>query len=363
MYPKTVPLRNSIEQQNLFQPSNINSTMNSSNLNNQISLFHTSFTTFSTIPVEENDSSFHIFSFIRDAFSDSLSVNEQMQMQHHLQSYEKSLTHARNGNLHQSIFWINYINQYPASLPLPAMKAMESLYFAMRAYHWYASKSYEAAVEDLNNAIYQANSLANEGLPVLTASCYEQSLNTCRVHFTSGELVKASTESGKLLLYINTGHSLHSPGLADNLAFRTAHPGIQKYMLGYVTNSILARLEKISKQDDSNLKDYYSLVLSPLLDYSEDWECPIPGYRNAMSSLHEYYKGNPEKYLKNLLDLASEFSTFPTLLQKRLLSCLLSLSRETGYADRDALEESASTYSREILKAGKMIIEKEVVAL
>ncbi len=296
------------------------------------------------VPVVNIDST-SLFHFIRDEFSRSLPAADQVLFPGLFERYENVLTNVRAGNLEQAKFWIDCIDQNPADLPVPVMIGLESLYFSVRAYFYYASGDYHVALQKLRTAIGLANCLANENMPVMIACCYEQSLNCCRVYYACGEGELVCKEGGKLLLYISAGHSFPNFSLTDTSHFRKEFPEMQERIVQYATNVIFSKIECLCMIKPGLTKLYFKHLLSPFCEYSGADRQSLSGYRESMITLMAFYLDEYENYIAALFGLLPLLSGLPVNIQKQLLLNLIELGNRVNYPDQEGLVSTVLHFS------------------
>jgi tetratricopeptide (TPR) repeat protein len=308
-------------------------------MKNYISEFHETFNQYTAQNIKYiEESSFHIFSFILEAYSSDISVDERMKMCLHFHSYEKSLAKARAGNLQQAKFWIDYVSQSPKEFTGSVQMAMDSLYYAMIAYYKFSKKEYRDAVIDLQKAIQLASiTMEKEGLNIMLTSCFEQNLNICRVYYSMKDYPMAYNESSKLLLFMNTGKSLLTHNIMDVKALEKLDKGKHVMMLRYVTNTLLSKVLKNVENDSTNEKEIYERVLRELWE-QEDWAlCPIDGYKDAVMALKNYFEEDFESFFNNVSKMCLSLATIPSILQFIVLNKASILAEKFNYEKNASL--------------------------
>lgn len=284
------------------------------------------------------DSSFHIFNFIFESYTPKISVEERMKMCLHFHSYEKALSMARSGNLQQAKFWIDYVQQPASQFSDSAYEALNSLYYAMIAYYKFANKEYTEAISDLKIAIKLASdAIENAGLNVMLTSCFEQSLNICRVYFTMHDYENAFKYSGSLLHYMITGRHVNDILSIGNHDLEKLDRDKHSLMLRYISNSIVSKLISVANGDFEQEKKCFFETFKFLWTNNSWNRCPINGYREYFNGLNYFFNEDYDRFLDEAINLVEFLPNMPSMLQYSFLSKIIIINQK---------QENAKTFEQ-----------------
>ncbi|MBL7729419.1 MAG: hypothetical protein JNM68_17115 [Dinghuibacter sp.] len=295
---------------------------------------------------------FHIFRDIFNLCSGELTPEDKMAMWHMVLKYEKSLEEARAGNIHQSKYWIDYVNDFQYTLPANAEKGLSNLYHAMFAYYEYVLKRYDSALHNLKEAQMIANSLMeNPSFAVIFTVKLEQYLNIVRVLFSLPDKDAACREAGKLLLVAITGVSKTELFVPEHLGYiKLIEPEKVKVMQHHITDSIIMRAGREIRGNEEKERTYYRQILADVWAETDWRNCLLENYRLCITALEHYYAGRSEAFLLDLKLALTDLSDIPKKLQIFVFDKVKSTARENNYPAAEELCADIDEYYNTILE-------------
>lgn len=190
----------------------------------------------------------HIFFSLFTKVSDTVSLEEKMDMLYHFNCYNKILSTCRSGKLHLAESLIATLQETPLNIGGNAGNGMLAIYYPMISYYHFVHKNFAPAQSCLQQSITLLQALNENGIADATVARIEQILNLFKIHIAAADGTAAAETAAGLIAFVYTGEcSALFPASFTN----SINTFDQIGLIHHYTNEILRKLTSLFKPDDN----------------------------------------------------------------------------------------------------------------